>query len=79
MWSCTPPICTLNSTRKDYDMIKGKRRLVFMLSLLACVTAAEIVISGGMSTNAQVVLLGSVGLYIGGDSYVKGKDEGKKP
>jgi len=59
-------------------MIRGKRRLIFMLAFLACVIAAEIVIDGGLSTNAQVILVAGIVTYIGGDSYVKGKDEERK-
>jgi hypothetical protein len=59
-------------------MIRGKRRLIFMLAFLAGVIAAEIAIKGGLSTNAQVTLVAGIVTYIGGDSYVKGKDDERK-
>ena len=54
-------------------MLEGKRRWLYMLWLVTAVSVVDSFASGGMSVNAQVVLLGATTVYIGGDSYVKGK------
>ena len=54
-------------------MLVDKRRWLYMLALLGVVLAGEISITGGMSVNAQVVLVACTLGYLGADAHVKAK------
>lgn len=57
-------------------MLEGKRRWLYMLAVLVVGLATDIVVTGGVSGNLRDIIIGVSGMYIAGDSYVKGKSNG---
>jgi len=54
--------------------VKGWRRLAALLFTVGCITAIELAVKGGISTNAQVALAVALPAYFGFDAWKKRGD-----